>query len=149
MSSSRASCYDFPMDVVLAPDIYVNASIALGTSPERVVRRVLGGPVKAKASAWVLERVESMLHALPEFKDDAVEQQMKTIRGLVDIVERGDFFIEDWDRALVALARAAGVRRVVTDHPDLLATSSASGVEFVSSEGWLAEQATPPPPPRI
>jgi len=137
------------MDVVLAPDIYVNASITFGSAPERVVRRVLGGPVKAKASAWVLERVESMLHALPEFKDDAVEQQMKTIRGLVDVVERGDFFIEDWDRALVALARAAGVRRVLTDHPDLLTTTSTAGVEFVSSETWLAEQATPPPPPRI
>ena len=103
MSSSRASWYVLEMDVVLAPDIYVNASIALGTSPERVVRRVLGGPVKAKASAWVLERVESMLHALPEFKDDAVEQQMKTIRGLVDIVERGDFFASSRARCLSPL----------------------------------------------
>lgn len=137
------------MDVVLAPDVYVNASIALGTAPERVVRRVLGGPVKAKASTWVLERIESMLHALPEFKEEAVAQQMSTIRELVDVVDDGEFFIEDWDRALVALARAAGVKRVLTDHPDLLAGSGAAGVEFVSSERWLEEQATPPPPPRI
>lgn len=137
------------MDVVLAPDVYVNASIALGSPPERAVRRALGGPVKAKSSAWVMERVESMLHALPEFKDEAVKAQMKTIRSLVDIVEERDFFIEDWQEALVVLARAAGVTRVLTDHPDLLATESSNGVEFVSSEAWLAEQATPPPPPRI
>jgi len=137
------------MDVVLAPDVYVNASIAVGTPPERVVRRLLGGPVKAKASTWVLERIESMLHALPEFKDEAIAQQMSTIRGLVDVVDDGEFFIEDWDTALVALARAAGVKRVVTDHPDLLAGTGRSGVEFVSSERWLAAQATPPPPPRV
>lgn len=149
MSSGRPSDTIPRMDVVLAPDIYVNASIALGTAPERAVRRALGGPVKAKASEWVLERVESMLRALPEFKNEAVDSQMKTIRSLVDIVEHGDFFIEDWDLALVALARAAGVRRVLTDHPDLLADASGAGVEFVSSEAWLAEQATPPPPPRV
>ncbi|MGB5684111.1 MAG: hypothetical protein WBM47_19840, partial [Polyangiales bacterium] len=73
------------MDVVLAPDIYVNASVALGSPPERVVQRAFRGAGKPKTSAWVMERVQSMLHALPEFKDDAVEQQMKTIRGLVEI----------------------------------------------------------------
>ncbi len=135
------------MDVVLAPDIYVNASIALGSAPERAVRRALGGQGKAKASAWVLERIESMLHALPQFKDQAVVQQMQTIRGLVDIVDEKEFFIEDWDRALVSLARAAGVRRVLTDHPDLLAAETSDGVEFVSSERWLLEQTKPPPPP--
>ena len=77
------------MDVVLAPDIYVNASIALGSPPERAVRRAFGGPAKPKTSNWVMERVESMLHALPEFKDDAVARQMTTIRGLVDVVEIG------------------------------------------------------------
>jgi len=95
------------MDVVLAPDIYVNASIALGSPPEQVIRRAFGGPGKPKASAWVMERVESMLHALPEFKDDAVMPQMAVIRGLVDLVETDEFFIEDWDDALVALAKAA------------------------------------------
>lgn len=137
------------MDVVLAPDIYVNASVSLGSPPEHVVRRALGGPARAKASEWVLERVESMLHALPDFKDDAVTQQMATIRGLVEIIETEEFFIEDWGKALVALAKAAGVRRVLTDHPDLLATASGQGVEFVSSDNWLVEQAAPPPPPRV
>jgi len=137
------------MDVVLAPDIYVNASIALGSPPEHVVRRALGGPVRVKASAWVMERVESMLRALPEFKDDAVVQQMATIRGLVDMVDTDEFFIEDWDKALVALAKAAGVGRVLTDHPDLLTTKRVGAVEFVSSDHWLIEQMTPPPPPRV
>jgi hypothetical protein len=136
------------MDVVLAPDIYVNASIAFGSPPERAVRRAIGGPVKPKTSTWVMERVESMLHALPEFKDDAVAQQMTTIRGLVDVVETNEFFIEDWNEALVALAKAAGVARVLTDHPDLLERSS-EGVEFVSSDNWLGEQVTPPPPPGV
>lgn len=136
------------MDVVLAPDIYVNASIAFGSPPERAVRRAFGGPVKPKTSTWVMERVESMLHALPEFKDDAVARQMTTIRGLVEVVETNDFFIEDWNEALVALAKAAGVARVLTDHPDLLDRSS-EGVEFVSSDKWLVEQVTPPPPPRV
>jgi hypothetical protein len=135
------------MDVVLAPDIYVNASIAFGSPPERAVRRAFGGPVKPKTSTWVMERVESMLHALPEFKDDAVAQQMTTIRGLVDVVPTKDFFIEDWNEALVALAKAAGVARVLTDHPDLLADKSIEGVEFVSSDDWLGEQVSPPPPP--
>jgi hypothetical protein len=94
-----------------------------------------------------MERVESMLHAIPEFKSDAVAQQMTTIRSLVEVVETGEFFIEDWDKALVALAKAAGVGRVLTDHPDLLASKNVEGVEFVSSDHWLGEQATPPPPP--
>ena len=135
------------MDVVLAPDIYVNASVALGTPPEHAVRRAFGGPGKPKASVWVIERVESMLHAIPEFKSDAVARQMTTIRSLVEVVETGEFFIEDWDKALVALAKAAGVGRVLTDHPDLLASKNVEGVEFVSSDNWLGEQATPPPPP--
>jgi hypothetical protein len=137
------------MDVVLAPDIYVNASVALGSPPEHAVRRAFGGPSKPKTSAWVMERVQSMLHALPEFKDEAVAQQMSTIRGLVQIVEKGDYFIEDWGKALVALAKAAGVARVLTDHPDLLASKDTDGVEFVSSDRWLVEQTTPPPPPVV
>lgn len=135
------------MDVVLAPDIFVNASVALGSPPEHAVRRAFGGPAKPKTSSWVMERVESMLRGIPEFKDVAVDQQMTTIRGLVDILPTEEFFIEDWDKALVALAKAAGVGRVLTDHPDLLASNVVSGVEFVSSDNWLGEQATPPPPP--
>jgi hypothetical protein len=137
------------MDVVLGPDIFVNASIALGSPPERAVRRAFGGPAKPKTSTWVMERVESMLHALPEFKDDAVAEQMSTIRGLVEVVETNDFFIEDWNEALVALAKAAGVARVLTDHPDLLADKGNNGVEFISSDDWLVEQVTPPPPPGV
>lgn len=137
------------MDAVLAPDIYVNASISFGSPPEHVVRRVLGGPSPAKTSEWVLERVESMLHALPEFKDDAVGQQMSTIRGLVEVVPTDDFFIEDWADALCALAKAVGVKRVLTDHPDLLGGPERSGVRFISSDHWLREQATPPPPPGL
>ncbi len=136
------------MDVVLAPDIYVNASVALGSPPEHAIRRAFGAPTKPKTSVWVMERVESMLHALPEFKDDAVAQQMATIRGLVDVVDTKEFFIEDWAEALESLAGAAGVGRVLTDHPDLLASKGTRGVEFVSSNRWLAEQAVPPPPPR-
>lgn len=135
------------MDVVLGPDIFVNASIALGSSPERAVRRAFAGAARPKTSTWVMERVESMLHALPEFKDDAVAQQMATIRGLVEVVETKDFSVEEWNEALVALAQAAGVARVLTDHPDLLADKDMSGVEFVSSDDWLGEQVTPPPPP--
>ncbi|UCH29836.1 MAG: hypothetical protein JSV06_02095 [Myxococcales bacterium] len=137
------------MDVVLAPDIYVNASVALGSSPEHAVRRAFSGPGKPKTSTWVMERVQSMLHALPEFRDEAVAQQMSTIRGLVDVVENGEHFIDDWEKALVALAKAARVGRVLTDHPDLLALKNAQGVEFVSSDAWLVEQATPPPPPVV
>lgn len=136
------------MDVVLGPDIFVNASIALGSPPERAVRRAFAAPAKPKTSTWVLERVESMLHALPEFKDDAVAQQMATIRGLVELVETKDFSVEEWNEALVALAQAAGVARVLTDHPDLLADEATNGVEFVSSDDWLGEQVAPPPPPR-
>ena len=135
------------MDVVLAPDIYVNASVSLGSPPEHVVRRTLGGAARAKTSEWVMDRVESMLRALPEFKDDAVAAQMRTIRGLVDVVETGKFLVEDWSKALVALAKAAEVGRVLTDHPDLLAERTQRGIDFVSSEAWLGEQTTPPPPP--
>jgi hypothetical protein len=137
------------MDVVLAPDIYVNASVALGSPPEHAVRRAFSSPSRPKASGWVMERVESMLHAIPEFKSDAVSRQMSTIRGLVDVVKTDEFFIEDWDKALVALAKAAGVGRVLTDHPDLLASKKVEGVEFVSSDRWLGEQANPPPPPSV
>ena len=137
------------MDIVLAPDIYVNASVALGSSPERAVRRAFGAPQKPKTSTWVMERVQSMLHALPEFRDEAVAQQMSTIRGLVDVVEQAEHFIEDWDQALVALAKAAGVGRVLTDHPDLLSKKRVSNVEFVSSDRWLGEQGSPPPPPVV
>lgn len=149
MSRVLPACYDLPMDVVLAPDIYVNASVAFGSAPERAIRRAFAGPSKLKTSAWVLERIESMLRALPEFKDEAVARQMETIRGFVDVVERTDHLMEDWSEALVSLATAAGVRRILTDHPDLLSSKAISGIEFVSSDAWLLEQTKPPPPPVV
>ena len=134
--------------VVLAPDIYVNASVALGSPPDQVARRVLGAPRYGnQTSAWVLARVEQMLKALPAFKADAVDAQLGLIRGLVRIVQVPELPAEAWSEALVATAQAAGARRVVTDHPDLLALECQSGVEFMSSEAWLLELATPPPAP--
>jgi hypothetical protein len=67
----------------------------------------------------------------------------------VDVVERGRHFIEDRSEALVSLAQAAGVVRVLTDHPDLLSSNTSSEIEFVSSDAWLREQTTRPPPPAV
>jgi hypothetical protein len=72
----RPPCEPFCREVVLAPDIYVNASVALGSALERAACRAFAGRSKPKTSAWVLERVKFMLHALPEFKDEAVHRQM-------------------------------------------------------------------------
>jgi hypothetical protein len=137
------------MEIILAPDIYVNASLALGSPPEQVVRRVLGGRKGGnKTSEWILARVRQMLKAVPAFKGDAVDEQVNLIRGLVQIITvPGDHPADAWTAALVATARAAGAVRVVTDHPDLLELETSDGVEFMSSEAWLVEAATPPPAP--
>ncbi|MDH5672607.1 MAG: hypothetical protein OEZ06_10690 [Myxococcales bacterium] len=137
------------MDIVLAPDVFVNASVAVGTPPEAVVQRVLGKHKgESRCSQWVLDRVGQMLTALPEFKPDAVEAQIQLIRGLVQMVELPeDFGAGAWEAAMVATAKKAGVKRVVTDHPDLLEKETSDGVEFVASEAWLIEVTTPPPPP--
>lgn len=137
------------MDIILAPDVFVNASVALGSPPEQVVQRVLGKHKgECKASPWMLERIRSMLSAIPEFKRDAVEQQLGLIRDHVQLVEpTGDFGPNAWEPALVAAAKAAGASRVITDHPDLLSVESSSDVEFCSSEAWLVEVTTPPPAP--
>ena len=137
------------MEFILAPDVYVNASVALGSPPEQVVRRVFTTRKQGhKTSEWILARVRQMLTALPDFKDDAVESQLELIRGLVEIVSvSNDHAPGDWRAALVATARAAGAERVVTDHPDLLKLDEVEGVEFMSSEAWLFESATPPPAP--
>jgi len=135
------------VSIVLGPDVFVNASVALGSPPEQVVRRVLGGSAKAKTSKWVLSHVEGMLRSIPSFKVEAVEPQMSMITSLVQVVEEGEFAPGDWVPALVALAKAAGVTRVVTDHPDLADQDPVEGVEFLSSDAWLVEQTTPPPPP--
>ena len=134
--------------VILAPDVYVNASVALGNPPDQVARRVLGAKrFSTQTSEWVLARVQQMLKALPAFKPEAVDAQLELIRGLVGIVEVPELPAEAWSEALVATALAAGARRVVTDHPDLLALEAQSGVDFMSSEAWLLEAATPPPAP--
>jgi len=135
--------------VILGPDIYVNASVALGSPPEQVARRVLRAdkPVSA-ATEWILARVRQMLTRVPGFKDDAVDDQLRLIRGLVEMVnEKNQHPPEAWEEALVAAAKTAGVRRVVTDHPDLLQLETSQGIEFMSSEAWLLEAGTPPPPP--
>jgi len=135
------------LDIILAPDVYVNASVALGSPPEHVVRRVLGHSQKHKTTEWVLTRVEAMLHVLPAFKEDAVKAQMKTIRELVEIVEADEAGPDEWEKALVAAAKAAGVDRVVTDHPDLADKDEAEGIFFISSDAYMVELTTPPPPP--
>ncbi|MET0282989.1 MAG: hypothetical protein ABW352_00905 [Polyangiales bacterium] len=137
------------MDIILAPDVYVNASVAPATTPDRVVQRVLGQHKgESKVTEWILARVGAMLSQLPAFKGDAVKGQVDLIRSFVKVVPGAESFKADaWADALVASARAAGVGRVVTDHPDLLKLEDSRGVEFISTETWLLEVTTPPPPP--
>ncbi len=135
--------------MILAPDVYVNASVAPDTFPDRVVQRVLGKHKgESIATEWILARVASILGALPDFKQEAVTQQITLIRSLVKVISgASEFEADNWQGALIAAAKAANVKRVVTDHPDLLAIESADGVEFTSSEAWLFEVTTPPPIP--
>lgn len=136
-------------NVLLAPDVYVNASVALGSAPDQVVQRTLGRKQgRTKTTEWVLARVRHMLSAVPEFKRDAVEQQLGLIRSMVDMIEVSEEFAPgEWERALVAAAKRADAKRVVTDHPDLLEKEEVEGVEFVSTESYLLELTTPPPAP--
>lgn len=136
------------MDVIIAPDVFVNASLALGSPPEQVARRLLGGAQKAKTSSWVLDRIEAMLHGSKAFKPDAVTVQMHTIRALTEVVDRQTFEPKAWPEALASLAKSAGVKRVLTDHPDLMEQAPVDGIEFVSTETWLFERQIPPPPPQ-
>lgn len=134
--------------VILGPDIYVNASIALGSPPEQVARRILRARSNGAATEWILARVRQMLAAIPGFKDEAIEGQVTLIRDLVQVhSENSEHPPEAWVEALVAAAKLAGVRRVITDHPDLLELEASDGVEFMSSEAFLLESGTPPPPP--
>lgn len=138
------------MDILLGPDVFVNASVALGSPPEQVVKRVLGKPgTRHKTTEWVLTRTEAMLRAIPQaFREEAIAPQMKLIRDLVDIVKIDkEPSADQWEKGLVASAKAAGYKRVVTDHPDLADKSEVEGISFVSSDAWLIEQTTPPPPP--
>ena len=139
------------MDIILAPDVYVNASVAPGTSPDRVVQRVLGQHRgESTATEWVLGRVAAMLAKLPAFKDEAVQRQVDLIRSFVKVIPDPRAFGPDaWSAALVACAQASGVSRVVTDHPDLLSAEQVEGVEFVSTDSWLLEVTIPPPVPSV
>ncbi|MCS6797273.1 MAG: hypothetical protein NZ898_01870 [Myxococcota bacterium] len=134
---------------VLGPDVLVNASVALGSPPERVVNRVLGQHRgESPTTEWILERMGAMLRRVESFRAEAVEQQVALVRSLTRVVADDRKLGPDaWVDALVSAARAGGVPRVVTDHPDLLERGEVGGIEFVSSEAWLLEQQMPPPPP--
>lgn len=136
------------VDVIPAPDIFVNASVTQETAPDHAVRRLLSEPGKVKSTEWILSRVSAMLIASGQFVEEKVHEQVELIRSFVEVVPLDqDFEEDDWSGALSAAAGAAGVGRVMTDHPDLLAANESSEVDFVSSEAWLVEQTTPPPPP--
>lgn len=138
------------MNVLLGPDVYVNASVTLGTPPEQVVQRVLGKHKgETKTTPWILARVAAMLGALETFKPEAIRQQIQIIRDHVQLLDGkpDDHPADAWQQALVAAAKQAGVTRVITDHPDLADKDEIDGIEFLSSEAWLVEQTTPPPPP--
>lgn len=137
------------LDIILAPDVYVNASVALGSAPDKVVQRILGQHKgESKTTEWILERVRAMLEAVPSFKKEAVENQLALIRDLVQVIDEPEKHdAADWEGGLVAAAKAAGAKRVITDHPDLLEKSSSGDIEFVSTDGWVIERTLPPPPP--
>ena len=137
------------MDILLGPDVFVNASVALGTPPEHVARRVLGRPgTRPKTTPWVMGWTKALLSKAPGFKTDALDAHMKTIEGLLEVIEVKEKTPEgDWVKGLVASAKAAGLKRVVTDHPDLADKTEVDGIQFLSTDAWLVEQTTPPPPP--
>ncbi|MFN7698466.1 MAG: hypothetical protein ACK5U8_11245 [Deltaproteobacteria bacterium] len=135
------------MDVLIGPDVFVNASVAPGSPPEQVARRVLGKPgSKPRTTAWVLRWVELLLAKTPGFKAESIQPQLDLIRGLVEVVE-GDTAENDWTQGLVASAKAVGLKRVMTDHPDLADKTEVDGIQFLSTDAWLLEATTPPPPP--
>lgn len=136
------------MDFILGPDVFVNASLAPGSPPDRVAQRTLGREPKPRVGGWVLARIEAMLAAVPDFKKDAIGPQMELIGRFVERVDvPGEHAPDAWKEALAATAKAAGAQRVVTDHPDLADVAEFDGVEFLSTEAWLLEQEIPPPPP--
>ena len=138
------------MNILLGPDVYVNASVAgAGTAPEQVANRVLGNQKsRSKTTEWILARTRGMLEAHPNFVNDNLEPHMARIRELVDVVELdAELEVDDWKGALFESAKAADVTRVVTDHPDLADKDEIDGIEFLSTDAWLIEQQTPPPPP--
>lgn len=133
---------------MLGPDVYVNASVALGSTPEQVARRILGKDKKPKSTEWIFGWVERLLAKAPGFKVESLKAQLDLIKGLVEIVPVKDKLEDgDWVKGLLASAKAAGVKTVVTDHPDLADKTEQDGIRFLSTDAWLLEQTTPPPPP--
>jgi len=138
------------VNVVLGPDVFVNASVALGSAPEQVVQRILGKHKgETKTTAWILARVAVMLSNVEAFKKEAVKQQIEVIKQHVELIDEDpeSHPSDAWEEALVDAAKKAGATRVITDHPDLADKDEVGGIEFLSSEAWLVEQTTPPPPP--
>lgn len=137
------------MQVVIAPDVLVNASIALGSAPQQVVDRLLSEPGAVVVSEWVLTRTAAMLKALPEFKEDAVAPHIARIRELVRVEGDSDFTADAWKDALLAAAKAGNATQVLTDHPDLVALDPVDGVVFLATDAYLIEASIPPPPPPV
>lgn len=137
------------MDILIAPDVFVNASVAGGSPPEQVARRLLGKPgPKPKTTRWVLKWISTLLSKAPGFKAEQHDAQVKLIEGLLEVVEVESEPAEgDWAQGLALSAKAAGCKSVITDHPDLADQKEVDGILFVSSEAWLVESTTPPPPP--
>ena len=111
------------MDIILAPDVYVNASVALGSPPEHVVRRVLGHSEKHKTTEWVLARVEAMLHSLPETLLDEAHDPVGARSIIYALLWSDDTDVQrTQQRALEsgdpqALSRLAAIRKPITTLP--------------------------------
>ena len=98
------------LDILLGPDVFVNASVALGSPPEQVARRVLGKPgSKPKTTKWVLSWIKALLDKTPGFKHEAVTAQMKTIEGLLEVVE---VLQEQQPRGLLGIVELRGATRL-------------------------------------
>jgi hypothetical protein len=136
------------MNVVLGPDVFVNASVAPGSDPDKVAVRTLGGGRKVKVTPWILAQVKTMLGKVPQFKPELVEQQIERVRAVVEVLEEKTTHPAGaWAKALASAAKAAGVAFVVTDHPDLIAQGAEAGIDFITTENYLVDLAVPPPPP--
>src|SRR5260221_14602969 len=116
------------MNVVLGPDVFVNASVAPGSDPDKVALRALGGARSVKATPWIIDQVRAMLSKVPQFKPDLVDQQLGRIRAVVEVLDDNTAHAAGaWAKALAAAAKLAGVPFVVTDHPDLIAQGAEAG----------------------
>ena len=72
--------------------------------------------------------------ALEQHLDHAGEG---VVQRLVDVVEQGDHFIEDWEPALVALAKKAGVTEAYFDRGGFLFHGKVKAVADAAREGGL------------